>query len=214
MWRAGIAAAALGLVATAAPAQPDGGGADSPPPLSVWRIDGASVEHLQSGLVCPEQFRTYRRTILKVFDRFGLDVGCNYLDPAQSDVTVYVTRRSGLTAADVMEDAKREFLQAHAAVHPQPISETHPTLVGLAWDVALYSVDGGMRDAIWLTDMERLDTGISSHLPRRLRGARGSGHGRVRHGGERIGGRSARSLWKDPATSTGRSRRPGRRSRG
>jgi hypothetical protein len=154
MWRVGIAAAALGLVATAAPAQPDGQGADHPPPLSVWRIDGASAEHLQSGLVCPAQFRTYRRTTIHVFDRFGLDVGCNYLDPAQSDVTVYVTRRSGPTAADVMADAKREFLQAHADIHPQVISETQTRVSGLAWAVALYSADGGMRDAIWIADLD------------------------------------------------------------
>jgi hypothetical protein len=154
MWRVGIVAAALWLAATVALAQPDKLGADRQPPLSVWRIDTASAEHLQSGLVCPAQFRTYRRNIVHVFDRFGLDVGCNYLDPAASDVTVYMTRRSGHTSADVMADAKREFLQAHADIHPQPISETQPRVGGLAWAVVLYGVDGGMRDAIWIADLD------------------------------------------------------------
>lgn len=153
MHRIGMAAAALSLAATAALAQPGGSSFDQQPPLSVWRIDSGAAEHLQSGLACPEEVGSYRRTQLHVYDRFGLDVSCNYLDTALSDVTVYLTKRSGTSAADAMTEAKREFLEVRAAMHPQPISETRPALAGLAWELALYNVDGGMRDAIWIADL-------------------------------------------------------------
>jgi hypothetical protein len=146
--------AALAMAAGGVLAQPGGSGAKQPPPLSVWRLDAASAEHLQSGLACPAQLRSYRRIDLHVYDRFGLDVSCNYLDPAMSDVTVYLTRRTGATAADAMAQAKREFLQVRAAMHPQPISETQPALGGMDWRLALYSVDGGMRDGIWIADLD------------------------------------------------------------
>jgi hypothetical protein len=145
-------AAALALAATGTWAQDKG--AQQSPPLSVWRIDAANAEHLQSGLGCPATLRSYRRTELYVYDRFGLDVSCNYLDAAQSDVTVYLTRRPTGSLDDAMAEAKREFLQVRAAMHPQPISETRPTVGGLAWQLALYGVDGGMRDAIWIADLD------------------------------------------------------------
>jgi hypothetical protein len=149
----GITAMAL-AAATSVCALPGGAGEGQQPPLSVWRVEAAGAEHLQSGLACPAQFRTYRRINLHVYDRFGLDVSCNYLDPAVSDVTVYLTRRSGSMPADAMTEAKREFLQVRAAMHPRPISETQPALGGLAWQLTLYDVDGGMRDAIWIADLD------------------------------------------------------------
>jgi hypothetical protein len=125
-------AAWAGVQAPAALATQD----QSHPPLSIWRVDEqGGLQHRQSGLACPGQFRSYKRSATTYYNAFGLDVSCNYLQPQVSDVTVYMTRRTGMTLDFVIADAKRALLQVRADKHPQLISETHPRSGSLAWDV-------------------------------------------------------------------------------
>src|SRR5580704_19085749 len=106
--------------ATAAPARPT--------PRSIWRLDEAgAAEHLQTGLSCPARVGEFDRTQLVNYDALGFDVDCNYARADGADITVYLTRRSGTTAADAVTEAKRELLIVRAARHPALISETRST---------------------------------------------------------------------------------------
>jgi hypothetical protein len=65
--------------------------ADASPPLSTWQPDdNGGLKHLQSGLVCPAEFRSYKRIDAHVYNVYGLDISCNYLSQGQSDLTVYL----------------------------------------------------------------------------------------------------------------------------
>jgi len=149
---AGPAAAdVLNLAPSKEPLPPE----DASPPLSIWRPDaGGGLQHLQSGFVCPGDFRGYKRVDAHFYKAHGLDVSCNYLRQGQSEFTVYLTLRPGVTADQAMAEAKREFLQVRTTWHPQLVSETHPTEDGLAWAVALYADDGGQRDGIWIASLD------------------------------------------------------------
>lgn len=149
----------LGFLLVAGPALADVRASPTPPtppalPLSVWRAAGPDrVEHLQSGLVCPAKIDRYTRTRLEFFDKFGLDVGCNYAAPT-TDITLYMTRRSGAGLDDAMAEAKRELLQMGAARNPKFVSETRSQANGLDWTTALYSEDGGLHTSIWIADLD------------------------------------------------------------
>jgi hypothetical protein len=52
-----------------------------------------------------------------------------------------------------MAEAKREFETARAAEHPQPLSDHAGAGAGLDWMVALYAIDGGLREGIWIADL-------------------------------------------------------------
>jgi hypothetical protein len=133
------------------------GSAENPPrsqPLSIWRpVGDGGQEHLQSGLLCPLAFAGYSRTQIDLYDHAGLDVSCNFAI-GHRDITVYLTRRSDSTIEDAMAEAKRELFQVRAALEPKPISETRPSVGGIAWDTALYSLNGGFRTAIWMADLD------------------------------------------------------------
>jgi len=123
------------------------------PSQSVWRAAGDSYEHLQTGLVCPEKLAGYRRTSVDTFDRYGLDVGCNYTIGVAA-VTFYLTRRDGQGGLEAaMTEAKAELLQAGATRHAQLISETTSRKGDLDWTVALFSEDGSLHSAIWIADL-------------------------------------------------------------
>lgn len=125
------------------------------PPLTVWRpVGGGGLEHVQSGVVCPSRIDAYRRTDAAIFDRFGLDVGCNY-SRSDAAVTLYLTRREpggeGLDAA--MAEAKKELLEAGAAHHPVVIAENRLSENGLDWTTVVYREDGEKHTAIWIADL-------------------------------------------------------------
>ena len=137
--------------------QPPSAVASAPPPtppLSIFETrPGGDLLHLQSGLTCPVAFGDYRRVDAIAYDQFGLDASCEYRR-SDSDISVYLTRRSGTSPADSMTEAKREFLLVRAAAHPQLLAETQPAVGGLAWDLALYAVDNGLHDAVWIADLD------------------------------------------------------------
>ena len=145
---------ALLLTANAAMAEaPTAAKTDNTPPQSVWRLTDGNYEHLQSGLPCPSTLAHYQRQNAMAFDRFGLDVGCNYQN-GPATLTYYLTRREtqgGLDAA--MDEAKRELLEYGAKLHPRLMSETTTRLGDLDWKTALYAEDGDIRSAIWISDL-------------------------------------------------------------
>jgi len=123
-------------------------------PLSIWSPDGGGgFTHRQSGLVCPANFRGYRLRVAHAFDGFGLDVGCDY-QAGRSDITVYLTRREGFTAASAYKSAKDAILKTRASQHPKFVSDTHPSVGRPAWSVALYAEDEGWRDSVWMADFD------------------------------------------------------------
>ena len=145
---------ALFLSANAAMASvPTAAKTGNTPPQSIWRVTDGNYEHLQSGLPCPSTPAHYRRQSAMAFDRFGLDVGCNYQN-GPATLTYYLTRREapgGLDAA--LEEAKRELLEFGAKLHPRLMSETTTRLGDLDWKTALYAEDGDIRSAIWISDL-------------------------------------------------------------
>jgi hypothetical protein len=87
-----------------------------------------------------------------VFDKFGLDVGCNY-SGASAGVSYYLTYRNGSGLPEAMLEAKRELENGNAARHPKLVSETKSREGEVDWNIAAYEDDGGMRDVIWLGDL-------------------------------------------------------------
>jgi len=124
------------------------------PPVSVFRGHQAgTLEHLQSGLVCPARIGEYRRIEATVFDKFGLDVSCGY-HTGTVVITLYLTRRTGTGVDAALAEAKRELLQFGADRHPQSISELRSTNGGRDWVTVLYGEDGDIHSAIWLADLD------------------------------------------------------------
>lgn len=123
------------------------------PPIGIWRptADGG-YEHRLTGLRCPIKLGAYRRRRVEIFDRFGLDVGCDYGGP-YAGVTYYLTHREGTGLQEAMSEAKRELENANASLNPKLVSETHAEDGGFDWTIATYDRDGGMREAIWLADL-------------------------------------------------------------
>ncbi len=123
-------------------------------PLSVWRTDDAgAVEHLQSGLTCPQTLAGYARGRIMLFDGYGLDVGCNY-GRGKTLITLYLTRRTGAGVDAALTQAKRELLQMSAERRPQLISENRSREADLDWVTTLYSEDGGLHSGIWMADLD------------------------------------------------------------
>jgi hypothetical protein len=152
----GLTAAALAMlvVANSAAAPPGPAPNAQQPPLSVWRVgDDGGVQHLQSGLSCPQQVAGYRRTGLLVYDAYGLDIDCNYND-GREDITVYLTRRSSGDIGAAMASAKNQLELFGGARHARLLSESRSTVGGLPWSVALYGEDNGVRSAIWMADLD------------------------------------------------------------
>jgi hypothetical protein len=148
-----LASAGVALADTTA-GSPPGSPAKDSDPQSIWRFDKAkAAEHLQSGLVCPPILRDYARNQLALYDRFGLDVSCNYAG-ADKDLTVYVTRRRTSGVDEDLAEAKRELLEVRAERHPKLISETRTSKDGLDWVTTMYAEDGGVHSGIWMADLK------------------------------------------------------------
>ncbi len=89
---------------------------------------------------------------MQVYDSYGFDVSCNYLS-GRTDITVYLTRRSGQGTDAAMAEAKRELLDVRAALHPQAIADSPSVDAGLNWVEARYSLDEDRHTAIWVADL-------------------------------------------------------------
>lgn len=126
----------------------------APQPLykSIWREDKrGNVAHLQSGLVCDAQSAGFQRTHVTAFKADGLDVSCNYMDAAHSDVTLYMTRRTGETLDADMAEAERQMLSVYPDASNLPAPAADPA--GIAKS-AFYARDGGqIREGIWIADL-------------------------------------------------------------
>jgi hypothetical protein len=123
------------------------------PPLSVWKpIGTGGYEHVQTGLLCPASLGDLDRNEVKVFDSFGLDVGCNYSDDTTS-LTYFLSRRASGGAETALAAAERDLLKVHADAHPKALGERREHDGGLDWQVALYSQDRDQRSGIWVADL-------------------------------------------------------------
>ena len=119
-------------------------------PLSVWSQPSGTAQHLQSGLTCPQAFGAFRLARLTAYDKFGFDVSCQWVSGA-SRITVYMTRASNLTSAYV--GAKASLMQVAQAENPVLVSDATVSQGGLSWLRAEYTIDGGGRSDIWMTDL-------------------------------------------------------------
>lgn len=121
-------------------------------PKSIWRVDGTdNATHLQSTLPCPAKVGTFERNVLRPFDGFGFDVGCNYDSAGVGRVSVYLTRRTGRTLADDFAGAQASLKQ----VMPDatPVAGTSPAPAGFAFTGALYNRTDGTKTGLWVADV-------------------------------------------------------------
>lgn len=148
---AGILVLAIGgpALADVPIAGPKPAAAPSPVPKGIWRADEKrGYEHVQSGMICPETIGVRRRRTVETFDKFGLDVGCDY-----SGFTYYLTRRTSGGIPEAMAEAKRELVEGEAAHHPRLTAENHEQDKGLDWAEAFYADDNDVSDGIWMADI-------------------------------------------------------------
>ncbi len=130
-------------------------GSDQEPPKSIWQTipDGTTV-HRQSGMRCPLQVGDYQRTRTTVFNPSGLDVSCNYVNPKQSVVTMYLTRRSTTTLADDFKEAQRELLSAAPSASVLADSDQKDIASKFQWQRLIYSEKNGyVHSGIWIADL-------------------------------------------------------------
>lgn len=123
--------------------------------MSIWQaIPGGDSVHLQSGLRCPLQVGDYQRTRITVYNPSGLDVSCNYVNPKQSVVTMYLTRRSTNSIADDFKEAQRELLAVTPSAVPAPAEDQKGIASKLPWQQLIYSEKNGyVRSGIWVADI-------------------------------------------------------------
>lgn len=165
---AGLLAACLPTVALAdAPPPSVSQNSADAPPASVWQLKKeGGYEHLLTGLRCPATLGVYHRRTVAVFDKFGLDVGCDY-SGASAGVSYYLTHRNGSGLEEAMVEAKHELENGNAARHTKLVSETKSRAGDVDWIIATYDGDGGMRDVIWLGDLSgwTLEYRATYHIP-------------------------------------------------
>ncbi|MGA7714072.1 MAG: hypothetical protein WCA81_19425 [Rhizomicrobium sp.] len=125
------------------------------PPKSIWQaMPGGDSIHVQSGMHCPLQVGDYQRTRITVYSPSGLDVSCNYVNPKQSIVTMYLTRRSATTLADDFKEAQRELLAVTPSAVPLPEADQKSIASNLPWQQLIYSEKNGyVRSGIWIADL-------------------------------------------------------------
>ena len=67
----------------------------------IWRIDSNdNYTHIQSGFICPKVWSGFVRNDVKIYQRSGNDVGCNYMDANGSVVTLYAYAYANLPSLD------------------------------------------------------------------------------------------------------------------
>jgi hypothetical protein len=121
-------------------------------PKSIWRVDAAgTATHLQSTMPCPAKIGTLERTILRPFDGFGFDIGCNYDSESVGRISVYLTRRKNRALADDFAGAQAALKQ----VMPDaaPVAGASPAPTGFTFTGALYSRTDGTKTGVWLADV-------------------------------------------------------------
>lgn len=127
-----------------------------PPPASIWQVDAEKAAlHLQSNLRCDYEVNGFQRTRLTVYDHFGFDVSCNYVDRVHSVITIYLTRRTASTLADDFDKAKRELVQFTPEAVPLSEAEQKEIAVPLGWQRLIYSErSGAIHSGIWMADLD------------------------------------------------------------
>jgi hypothetical protein len=119
---------------------------------SIWRQDAEdNIVHLQSGLACDSALGEWHRTSVYAYKPSGLDVSCNYLDPQERFITMYLTRRENRTLSDDFAEARREFLETH------PDAALHAPSSGVpdGFLAEFYLRDAGRtREGIWVRDLD------------------------------------------------------------
>ena len=122
------------------------------PPQSIFALaaDGGAL-HQQSQLQCPATLDGYSRHDLRVYDKAGFDVSCDYGGP-QSDVTIYLTRRDPAQLPAVFEGARQAILKRFADATARDAAIPLPP--GLAWKSAGFvSSKGTQFDDLLLADV-------------------------------------------------------------
>lgn len=120
-------------------------------PRSIFALDGSgNATHLQSQLQCPAAFGDYRRHDLHVYDAFGLDISCDYLNEGEGDITLYLTKRTGGDLKADFEAGKTALTQRvpGAALLPDVAQKTFPS--DREWLHTLYASNNGNQiDGLW-----------------------------------------------------------------
>lgn len=120
-------------------------------PASVWKTQaGGTALHLQSSWDCPASFGAYTRDRLNVFDTYGLDVDCNYVDGRGSEITLYLTKHADDDSNADLEIGKNALLKhmPDAVALAAGDQATFPSAMEFAH--ILYAVSGGrMHSGIW-----------------------------------------------------------------
>lgn len=144
-----------GLVLCALPAWAQSGtpAPDEPVAQSVWQMNAAGTAvHRQSHWQCPLRFGDFARHDVHIFDAFGLDVSCDYRWANGTEITLYLTRRSGGDLAADFEAAKQAMTDRKDNAGVKPVADVlMPTLpTTRTWLQAVYAnTSGKMRTGVW-----------------------------------------------------------------
>ena len=112
--------------------------------------DAGNATHVESDWRCPSDFGDYHRHDLHVYDAFGLDVSCDYLNPGVGDITLYLTKRSGADIKGDFEGGKSAILKRvpDAALVPELEQKTFSS--ERDWLHATYSHrNSSILEGIW-----------------------------------------------------------------
>lgn len=118
----------------------------------MWQIeaDGTAL-HLQSRWRCPAGFGDYVRDDLHLYDRYGLDVSCNYRNKNQrGDITLYLTKATGGDLEATFKGAREAMRKRTADSVPLPDKDQITFESDRPWLHMIHSIFGDKaRDGVW-----------------------------------------------------------------
>lgn len=122
---------------------------------SIWTVEGdGTATHLESSLRCDGQVGDFRKTSVFVFDSFGFDIDCNYVDTRSNLITMYLTKRDRLDVDAEFADAKRQLLKLEPDATPL-LAEAQATFPSdLPMQHLIYAEHGDViHSGIWIADL-------------------------------------------------------------
>ena len=122
-------------------------------PLSIWQdaADGA-LEHVQSSILCPKQVDQIQRDNPFIFDPYGLDVGCRYINK-RAIISYFFAFHPSENLDKSIFEAKNDLEFVNKNAHPVFESQYNFVYSGLDWTRILYRADNDVTEAIWASNM-------------------------------------------------------------